>query len=67
VGTYLYGDACSGFLWTMEAAPAVAGRGRPRQVIDTDLLISSFGEDEAGEVYVTDLAGGIYRVEAPAG
>jgi glucose/arabinose dehydrogenase len=66
-GSYLYGDACSGFVWTMEARAAVGGRGRPRRVLDTDLLISSFGEDEAGELYVTDLAGGIYRVEASAG
>ena len=63
-GSYLYGDACSGFVWTLDAGAAVEGRGRPRRVLDTGLLISSFGEDEAGELYVADLAGGVYRVEA---
>jgi hypothetical protein len=32
---------------------------------DTDLAISTFGEDEAGEVYVADYGkGNIYRIEA---
>ncbi|MEX1157906.1 MAG: hypothetical protein WEC79_03120, partial [Thermomicrobiales bacterium] len=32
--------------------------------LETDLRISSFGEDEAGELYVVDLSGAIYRVTA---
>ena len=32
-------------------------------MLDTDLSLSSFGEDEAGELYVADLnRGGIYRL-----
>jgi hypothetical protein len=50
-GTYVYGDYCSGelFAWdgTMQSV-----------IIDTALRISSFGEDEQGELYVVDLAGG---------
>jgi hypothetical protein len=30
----------------------------------TGLRISSFGEDEAGELYVVDHKGGIYRIAA---
>ena len=34
-------------------------------MLDTDLSLSSFGEDEAGELYVTDLnRGGVYRLAA---
>lgn len=32
---------------------------------DTNLLISSFGESESGELYVLDLGGTLYRVIAP--
>jgi uncharacterized protein (TIGR03437 family) len=32
---------------------------------DTDFGISSFGEDEAGELYVVDLGGAIYRIARP--
>ena len=32
---------------------------------DTSLNISSFGESESGELYVTDLNGALYRVIAP--
>jgi hypothetical protein len=33
------------------------------EVMDTTMLVGSFGEDEAGEVYVADINGGvIYRI-----
>ncbi len=32
---------------------------------DTSLSISSFGESESGELYLTDLGGALYRVIAP--
>ncbi|HEX2296580.1 MAG TPA: PQQ-dependent sugar dehydrogenase [Actinomycetota bacterium] len=62
-GNYFFGDYCSGIVW------AVAAEGPDRQdpvrLLDTDLSISSFGEDDRGEVYVTDLAGGgLYRLRA---
>ena len=31
-------------------------------IIESELQISSFGEDEFGEVYVVDYAGGIYKI-----
>ena len=50
-GTYVYGDYCSGELFSWD--------GNTQSVaIDTALRISSFGEDEQGELYVVDLAGG---------
>jgi hypothetical protein len=35
-------------------------------VLESGLQVSSFGEDEAGEIYVVDFAGGgLYRVVVP--
>jgi len=33
--------------------------------VDTTLAISSFGEDEAGEIYVVDHGGAVYRIVNP--
>lgn len=59
-GLYVYGDFCSGRIWTMNAS----GTGEKVRR-DTSLAISSFGEDESGELFVTDLNGALYRVIAP--
>ncbi len=59
-GLYVYGDFCSGRLWTMNED----GTGDTLRR-DTALAISSFGENEAGELFVTDLNGALYRVIAP--
>jgi glucose/arabinose dehydrogenase len=54
-GTYLYGDYCSGeiFQWNGSAQSLL---------LDTTLNISSFGEDESGEVYVVGLGGTVSRI-----
>ena len=60
-GVYLYGDYCSGTLW----ATWFAGNGEwnTAELLDSNASLSSFGEDEAGELYITDLANGIlYQV-----
>ncbi len=49
-GTYVYGDFCSGEIF--------AWNGRQQRILlDTDLDIASFGEDEEGELHVVDLGG----------
>jgi glucose/arabinose dehydrogenase len=50
-GAYVYGDYCSGeiFIWN---------NNQQTVLLDTDRFISSFGEDEAGEIYVVGLASG---------
>ncbi len=61
-GDYLYGDFCSGeiFLATQDAS------GWSQQVLlDTSMQISTFGEDEQGELYVASIAGQVARLEAP--
>jgi glucose/arabinose dehydrogenase len=62
-GVYVYGDYCSGRIWTLKKTAAAWENAL---LFDTDHNISSFGEDEAGEVYVVDHGGAIYRF-APRG
>ena len=62
-GTYLFGDFCSGRIWG--ATPGASGVWSAVELADTELSISSFGEDEAGELYVVDLAGAVYRLSSP--
>ena len=62
-GIYFYGDFCSGRIWAL--APDGSGGWLNAEVLDTNLAISSFGEDAAGELYVLDYGGGvIYRMMA---
>ena len=59
-GAYLYGDYCSGVIWSLSRA--AGGAWASTKLLESGLSISSFGEDEAGELYLTDLRGGVYRV-----
>jgi len=63
-GAYFYSDNCSGRIWGLDAGAALRGTSRTRQLLDTSLSVSSFGEDQAGEVFVVDLGGRIYRLKA---
>jgi glucose/arabinose dehydrogenase len=61
-GTYFYGDYCSGRIWGARKNGMV---WQNSLLIDTALSISSFGEDEAGEIYVADYSTGIiYKITA---
>ena len=63
IGVYLYADYCSGNVWT--ARQDASGAWIHQKQLATGLAISSFGEDQAGELYLTDLrGGGVYRVRA---
>jgi glucose/arabinose dehydrogenase len=60
-GVYIYGDFCSGKLWGVwyDGQSVI----EHAFLAETGLALSSFGEDEAGEVYLLDYAeGGIYRL-----
>lgn len=59
VGTYVYGDFCSGEIFALNKGETVNG---PHQIFKSSLQISSFGEDAAGELYVLDHKGGAYRL-----
>jgi glucose/arabinose dehydrogenase len=60
VGAYFFGDYCSGEIWFVDRA---AARGvKPQRALDTNASITSFGEDQAGELYLTDASGTLYRI-----
>jgi glucose/arabinose dehydrogenase len=55
VGGYVYGDYCTGEIFLLQ-------NGSSSVALDTGLSISSFGEDESGEIYVVDLNGTVQRI-----
>jgi glucose/arabinose dehydrogenase len=61
-GTYLYADFVDGRIRGLQRAPN--GGISTRMLLDNTMLISSFGEDDGGELYLTDLNGGLYKVLA---
>ena len=62
-GTYLYADFCSGRVWG--ASQDGAGRWSAAELLDTALLISTFGEDEAGELYLAHRPDDTHRCGLP--
>jgi glucose/arabinose dehydrogenase len=56
-GVYFFGDYCSGRIWATWQADQ--GQWETVQVLENAGMLSSFGEDEAGELYVTDLSSGV--------
>ena len=59
-GIYLYGDYCSGLIWGLIRSGDI---WQNQLLFDTDVNITSFGEDESGEVYLVGDSGEIYRLE----
>ena len=57
-GAYVYGDLCSGEILMLKD-------GVQTVLLDTTLQISSFGEDEAGEIYVVNINGSIFKLTNP--
>jgi glucose/arabinose dehydrogenase len=60
-GIYLFADFGSGRIWGFAAADARSGSVEVTELLQTDLSVASFGEDEAGELYAVDLGGAVYR------
>lgn len=58
-GVSFFADYCSGKLWALREK---ADGWRMVQLLDTDLRVTSFGEDPRGELYVVDHGGGIHRL-----
>ncbi len=55
LGTYVYGDYCSGEIFAWDGSTQST-------LLDTTLNISSFGEDQAGELYVVNLGGTVSKI-----
>jgi glucose/arabinose dehydrogenase len=64
-GIYLFGDYCSGKIWGL--APTPDGGWQMAEVAQADIRLTSFGEDEAGELYLVDMSSGtLHRIVATA-
>jgi glucose/arabinose dehydrogenase len=55
-GAYVFGDLCTGEIFQLDGSGAIS------VLLHTGFTLVSFGEDEAGELYVVDLKGSIYRL-----
>jgi glucose/arabinose dehydrogenase len=58
-GRYLYADFCTGHVWALVADGKPQRHGRP---IANVAGPSSFGEDHAGELYITSFDGNVYKL-----
>jgi glucose/arabinose dehydrogenase len=58
-GKYVFADFCTGEIFQLDGNTVTL-------VMDTSLSIASFGEDEAGEIYVVNRSGTIHRWRNPA-
>ncbi|MEA2273837.1 MAG: hypothetical protein QOI98_2545 [Solirubrobacteraceae bacterium] len=62
-GRLLYGDFCNGEIRSL--VPRAPRARDPRREHVRVQALSSFGEDRRGRIYVTSLAGPVYRLVAP--
>jgi glucose/arabinose dehydrogenase len=61
-GRYFFADFIEGKLWSMGKTGTNPDTwSAPNLELDTSLRISSFGEDEDGELYIVDYSGGTVR------
>ena len=60
-GHYFFSDYCGGVIWNLRHNDA---DWQKNPLLETNLNISSFGEDAAGDLYVLDHAGGdVYQLQ----
>lgn len=67
VGTYFYADYCSNQIFTLvwRDGALVSQADVTADLQSSEFVgISSFGEDTRGELYVIDIAGAVYRIDA---
>ncbi len=59
-GYYIYGDYCSGYIWALVYDGSVVTENK--LLVASDLSITSFGQDLAGNLYILDREGSIYTL-----
>jgi len=58
-GIYLYGDYCTGLIWGLIQS---SEGWQKQQLFDVDVTITSFGQDQAGEIYLLSDMGSMFRL-----
>ncbi len=62
-GNYFFADYCSGKLWAL--VQEESGDWQTTELLDTDQLFSSFGEDKMGEMYILGFTSGtIFQLQS---
>jgi len=59
-GSYIFGDFGSGTIWRLTEGEG--GQWQREQLLQSGFNISSFGEDEQGELYVVDYSGSVRQL-----
>jgi glucose/arabinose dehydrogenase len=63
-GVYFFADYCSGGLWGLRRE---GSSWQSTKLLDSTFTVSTFGEDEAGNIYLPDYnAGDVYKLTDPA-
>ena len=62
-GRYVFGDFCTGEIWSASVGPARASGFRLEQARAGQL--TSFGTDARGELYASTLGGSVFRLDPP--
>jgi glucose/arabinose dehydrogenase len=60
VGTYFFGDYCSGTIWALDASDPSSGA---MKVLETDNRISAFGRNRRAEILMLDHQGRLLRIK----
>ena len=60
-GIYFYADYGTGRIWGLQQ---INGTWETELLLDTSHVISSFGEDEAGNLYIVDHSGKVLQIQA---
>jgi glucose/arabinose dehydrogenase len=58
-GIYLYGDYCTGKIWGLIRSE---NGWQSQMLFDLDVTITSFGQDQSGELYLLSDNGGVFRL-----
>ena len=64
-GIYFYSDYCSGRIWGLRQS---GDRWQTKELLKSGLAVSTFGEDEDGNIYLADHGNGaLYKVDSVSG
>ena len=63
-GSYIFGDYCTGKVWSINVVSGQASDYTEWKLfnLEEDLYISSFAEDDYGELYILNHSGSIYKI-----
>ncbi len=61
-GQYIFGDFCSGQIWFADPDDAWSENEWDQSTANFEFNLSSFGEDEVGNLYISNLGGNFYKI-----